>query len=466
MSLSLADELGEAFDSGPSGSVMSLKDELDFELDGYGAQHHGDDEEFAYEGYQDQAETHSMHLDPSPSRSHTISSSGFAPHHRTQLSNESGSTIGPLSTSLSDEILDNGRSGTPDPSDPQNLYPSSTDDLDGMPLSRSAFQPHKIEKDPIVILRSVLASTSAFRSSLASIDVPVSNSSRSVPSADRPFVLLSSDVEGRLMRLLEQILESDRRREDQCRELTILLRDSASVNWEGIDIWEIVGEDVINGPSDDDEVATAGFSRGVQRLGWTGDRRSPPQDVLENSWIAVRETWRPPNPSGLPNESSHELDPDQLMEVSDGPHQTVTNGSPLNEFSGTDRQPPSNTPALPRETAQLIRTSEDLSRTLASLTETAHSTSSLTTATARRIRGIRAGVESWREREAQEDAARVGVNDWERTRLNAGLGAVATTKDILDRELEGFRKALDHAGKRMETIRGSTRDLWRQLVAA
>ena len=296
----------------------------------------------------------------------------------------------------------------------------------GMEASPTGFLGPKIDKDPVVILQCVLSTTSQFRSLLSKMDERLLQ-----PAGDTHQP--AGDISERLQRLLEHVQESDRIREDQCREVMALVRDGAAVNWEGIDVIE-----VLESCSSSSRPTGLGIGVGAtdEDIGWTGENRN--HEAIEDGWVDVED------PPASPQEEAFggpDLDPDRMLD-----------NLPASDRRKNSAESSQSTPALPRLTAELVRVSSDVINSLSYLADTVHSTSSLATATSRQLRGIKAGIDSWRDREAQEDAARVGVDAWERTRLTAGLGGVST-RDALDKELEGFKRALEDAGTGVEALR-------------
>ena len=80
-------------------------------------------------------------------------------------------------------------------------------------------------------------------------------------------------------------------------------------------------------------------------------------------------------------------------------------------------------------------------------------TTSISSATSRQLRRIRAGVDRWREREAYEELCRRGVEEWEAKRLREGLRGIGA-KEILGREVREFEGELDDWGTRIGEMRG------------
>lgn len=103
----------------------------------------------------------------------------------------------------------------------------------------------------------------------------------------------------------------------------------------------------------------------------------------------------------------------------------------------------------------LKSTTPDLLATLTNLSDTIHSTTSFSNSSSRNLRGIRAGIDSWKDRDAQEEQARRGVEEFERKRLEAGLKGDQdghSVKSILEREVKGFEGVLSGLQGRMDRL--------------
>jgi len=91
--------------------------------------------------------------------------------------------------------------------------------------------------------------------------------------------------------------------------------------------------------------------------------------------------------------------------------------------------------------------------TLSSLSETIHQSSSLNISINRTLRGIRAGIENWKQRDKEEEEARIGIERWERKglgdALNNGTDGRKGVKERLEEEIRGFEMVVDDWGRRM-----------------
>lgn len=130
---------------------------------------------------------------------------------------------------------------------------------------------------------------------------------------------------------------------------------------------------------------------------------------------------------------------------------------------------------LPFQT--FLSTSLSLTTSLNNLSDSLHNSSSLSTHISRQIKNLRASVSGFREREVREEEARRGVEDWERGRMELGLGGrrvgnaaagltettnvqmtqrekerVKSVKEVLEKECEEFKSKLEEYGKQVEKI--------------
>ena len=309
----------------------------------------------------------------------------------------------------------------------------------------SMFLSPKVERDPLVTLNDILTSTAPFLSLLSHLDVPlqtagVDDSSRDNPGSPRPPRL---GIEARMQRHLEKLQEADRIRDEQCRELASLLRDLVGTRWDGLE----VDNDVRTGNYTRLKISMEGMDdeKEFESIGWTGDVSAQASgrehDLMES-------LTSPSDP--------HDHDP-----LLDGPPSPVQSSSSNPISSPTFSRPHlpemlASAP-LPHTAHLLISNTNDLLSSLSTLTDSIHSTASFSTAIARQIRGIRASVESWRERETAEDTARQVIEEWERRRLEQGLkGTTGEMREVLGREVKDFGARLDEWKTRMIELRQDT----------
>lgn len=90
-----------------------------------------------------------------------------------------------------------------------------------------------------------------------------------------------------------------------------------------------------------------------------------------------------------------------------------------------------------------------LVNSLVTLSDLIHQTSSLSIACNRNLRGIKAGIEVWKQRDVEEEVARGGIDKWERMKVAQDLGNGQGTDKKLRKEVEGLESAVDEWGKRM-----------------
>ena len=282
-----------------------------------------------------------------------------------------------------------------------------------LPLSMSTMQDLQISytstpntRDPIDGLSDGLTVMRSFIVSLQTLDNKVISGSPVAPI----YLGLEASIQAHLQRLIE----SERKREEQSRELVGLARVMESLNWDGVELDLVLGRGLGLGMFDsfdeiDDERETWG-------VGWAGPDTI---DVNQN------------------------LDPDASL---------VSLVSLDPNMSTTSTRPPSPLPQLRQATIDTILTTQTLITSLSALAESLESISSFSSATTRQLRGIRAGVESWKERDAQEARSRRQIEDWESRRVTLGLRGCRVS-DVLSREVGEFECALDDWGGKMRKMR-------------
>ncbi|RSH91498.1 hypothetical protein EHS25_009797 [Saitozyma podzolica] len=91
---------------------------------------------------------------------------------------------------------------------------------------------------------------------------------------------------------------------------------------------------------------------------------------------------------------------------------------------------------LPNQVHQLI--TDNPLPALHHLSESLHTATSHATSLSRTIRGIRAGIEHYRERDALEEDARRGIEQWEARRVERGLRGEGGVRALLDVSLFGL----------------------------
>lgn len=104
----------------------------------------------------------------------------------------------------------------------------------------------------------------------------------------------------------------------------------------------------------------------------------------------------------------------------------------------------------------LLTSTSHLLTTLSVLSESLHHQTSFHTSTTRQIRGLRATISSWREREELEESARRGIEAWEKAVVERGLrgegGVGIGCGAAARREMEGFRGVMEAVERRWRRV--------------
>lgn len=90
------------------------------------------------------------------------------------------------------------------------------------------------------------------------------------------------------------------------------------------------------------------------------------------------------------------------------------------------------------------------------LSETAEHHQAFLSATTRQIRGLKATVASFRERDEAEEHARRVIGDWERSQVERGLRGERSTKEVLDELVRGFQRVVRDCDLRMREIKAKS----------
>ena len=286
----------------------------------------------------------------------------------------------------------------------------------------------------LVVLSETLASTSRFLGALKRLDVPANDRpSNTAAAAAAPGTPTGGgDIEERLQAHLGLMHDADRRAEEHLRILTSVERDISTAALDSVD-WSDVWEEDEQGEEGEDP-------------GWTGSGSNvqpihpPHSPVVEMS---------PPVVDPVDNETDE--DDQRLDEMMDDPFSPV---EPLHS-SSTLRPPEvrvhSAEPALPRTVKLVQADTADLLVALTGLGETLHLSGAVYSSVQRQMRGIRAGIDSWREREEQEAAAWTAVESYDRERVQRGLTG-ENTRERLKREMDGFAECLEVLTKQLRPI--------------
>ena len=264
------------------------------------------------------------------------------------------------------------------------------------------------EKASLVALSDIIMWTETFIASLRSLDQ--CSSSRSLSSGEIVGLEAALDVH------LNRLTESERVREDQCQELQVLAQELATIQWEEVELDLIMGNGLGLGMFDETRPHEA-----ESEIGWA--------DALNERTAGLSR-----RPSG------EEDDPDQSIVL------------PEPDVSLTSSHTPLPFPPLRLATHDVLAATNTLLGTLSALSEHLVSTSSLSTTIWRQLRGLRAGVDSCREREAYEATCRRKIEDWEEKRVRDGLVGLGM-KDVLEREVSAFEGVLEDCGLRMMRMR-------------
>lgn len=327
---------------------------------------------------------------------------------------------------------------SPGPSTRQISLPTTPSRLqNGHGQVQSGFMGHRAEKDLLGELEEMYESNQPFLDLLTHID------ERGLLKTPTQTIRRTHEsIEVKLQRHLERLHEEDKKREEQCRELALLARDLVGFRWDGEIELEIatgkgLGLGMIDEVEDDPEEE--------EDVGWNGDPRGV--GVIPHFVAMVGRTTR---------ENSVGLD------VDDERDRLLGSPSPLSPTRSFSLLPGSSTDGsasklapLPKTLRLLTSTTPDLIATLAGLSDILHSTTSFSTSSSRNLRGIRAGIDSWKDRDTQEELARKGVEEFERKRLEVGLKGYESGESVkvrMDREVKGFESVLNGLQGRMEKL--------------
>lgn len=288
--------------------------------------------------------------------------------------------------------------------------------------------------DPLVELNTILTSTTSFLGLLRKLDCPLGP-------------LMDPSVTGRIETALEahvaRLEQSVKLRDVQSKEMGYLLQQLGSLSLEVMFASEDGEALEVLHEQPEDEYELLGEE---EPIGWVGESLSTIDTGLNGSTSANLVHFLDSR-NGL--DSISDLGPSTPIDTSNNPfdsHPTRPSDRSLKTAMSSGR--------LPDTVTMLHRTTADLASGLSHLTESLQSTSSMSTASARQIRGIRAGIESWRERELAEENARTIVESWERQKLEQGLtGQDMGLKQILEKEVRDFTAVMDDVADRMERIR-------------
>lgn len=270
---------------------------------------------------------------------------------------------------------------------------------------------------------------------------PGSSSSLLFPaSRETTSTLIPLSIDIHLQNHFATLVESEKRRDDQLRVLNSLVREFEGLNW---------GEGLMENEE---------WDRFVEKRREMG----PLEEKNENGDVSILEQDDDEPPEDVPNSNLTPSTPIRRR----NPTQFYPSPCPLP--CQTDLQ-------LPLQT--FLSTSLSLATSLNDLSDSLHNSSSLSTHISRQIKNLRASVSGFREREVREEEARREVEEWERGRMELGLGGrrvrsaaaeltetinvqmtqrekerVKSVKEVLEKECEEFKSKLEEYGKQVEKI--------------
>ncbi len=270
-------------------------------------------------------------------------------------------------------------------------------------------------EDPLESISNTLQSTDDFIEMLRQLDNPAGSSTS--PTRDLETILQAH---------LHRLTVSDRIREEQCRELLVVGREIGNTDWEGVELDLILGRGLGLEMFDLEEEE----NEGSFVIGWTSIE-------LDTSTATPVST-----------------------EISQG-HLDTSIGTvdPLSSFDLDTSDPDlliltpwKELPRLRHATSSVMLATHTLFTSLRALTESLESISSASITTSRQLRGIRVGIDSWREREAYEEVCRVQVEEWETKRVRGGLRGLGVS-EVLKREVREFEAVVNRLESRMGEMR-------------
>ncbi|WWD19858.1 hypothetical protein CI109_104325 [Kwoniella shandongensis] len=456
---SLADELANAFDDGPSSNIggsggggvsKSLAEEfgLDFDLQ----EEEREDERVSDEAngneldpFIPQVLKRELPLDLSLARIHDPESSdeldihvheghSFSPNNgNTQLAEYlSKDDYHPEDIAPAFSHTNRGPTLTSS-SGSSKLRPKASyydDEARSPPRSRA-------DQDPLITLSETIATTSRFLTSLKELDNPSRATSAQVDGERQKE---GQTLELRLQFHLGKMVESERVRDEQLRELGVIAREMGVVRWgEGMD------------PSNSHELQMIGEEdEGEEGYdgGWTGESQAqavrtdmPTREEEEGIYTRIEEA--------LEDDEDAYLDPHEALLDQSFALSHAADKSLVPPISIDDKLP-----VLPHQTSLHISDTNNFLAILFALSESLHTSSSLSTSLQRQVRGIRASVETWRARDNQEIEARRLIEEYEERKVREGLSGKGNgVGEKLRKECEEFEERLEEWGKRMEEIR-------------
>ncbi|KAK8853430.1 hypothetical protein IAR55_004136 [Kwoniella newhampshirensis] len=289
------------------------------------------------------------------------------------------------------------------------------------------------DQDPLITLAETLATISRFLTSLRRIN----HHPKGFTASPIPNIGNEKKLEMKLQMHLEKVVDSARVRGEQIGDLGVIRRELETADWGEADNDEVL--QTVEEEEEKEEDQT-GDSR---EIGWTGELTAVQSDHGDEDRAETGSV----ETDHIDAEDGEKAD--GLLEQAIS-HSSSDDGHLLSPPKST---PGTQVPLLPRQTSLLITDTTTLIALLQSLSETLHTSTSLSTSLQRQVRGIRAGVVAWRERENQEMEARRAIEGWEGRKVREGLRGSGGTKEVLKRECKEFEGKLEAWGTRMAKIR-------------
>ena len=330
--------------------------------------------------------------------------------------------------------------------------PDEVDDaFDSLGQDMGRFWGLKGAKDPMVELEEISNLNRRFIQSLVNLD----GNQSSVPlraslnrSTSHTSQNMKEPIEARMQRHLERLHEEDKMREEQCRHLAVLSRELAGVRWDHgmeIDLELASGKGLGLG------MIAKSFEDSVEDIGWCGDpgpvSGSRAMDLERRQSENLSET-------GVDLSYSDSVPKLEIETPEKGDYLDVPSPSyPITPLSPTD-SPITHHQPLPRAADEIIKTSQDLIRSLQGLKDGLHTHQSLYTSTSRQIKGLKSSIDSWREREDLEGEARRCIEQYELSKLSQGISGVGEpgAREVMNEICVGFSEFLDLSWRRMKEV--------------
>jgi len=448
---SLADELGSAFDDpleytrGDLGQSLATEFGLELEegnerdrLDGISETYYSLSLSALADTYIEPIASDSERIHPDIEQ-HNTNSPPFIPFPTTYNRNttpsrlrtaksSSSSTIVPPSiySETEDDVFIPDITSTP-PLQRVGKDKASTSCISNAPESQYAgigsFLNPKVEKDPLVSLQESILSTGGFIKQLQAIH-------KMDGRGDQGII-------GCMERHLERINRSDKVREEQCKELSLISKDIEGLRIADLSLMSEggLGLGVFDIDTTDREGGLGWSSQasGSHTMGIPKRLDSIHLNEMYNPLIEEQDLVDTNSNSGIPIEGEIQQ------------RDSKTHHSTLKE----------ELPNPPQTTQDLLQITCTLQQSLSSVLEILDQTSSLSLSTARTLKRIKTGIQTWRDKDIAAESAKRSIEIWEEARLERGLRGVWLS-DALRDDVEGFRCVFEGFEKRMDALRGVT----------